>query len=241
MAGETRNVSSFPGFAAGAARLTAVPETFFTELLPAIDNLAEMKVTLYALWHLEKQEGDLRFIRFEDFAADRRLMAGLTGDSDETLATLVDGLERAVRRGSLLEARPPDAGIDAAVFLLNAPRGRAALRAWENGEWSPGEAVAPRLTLEDETPNIFRLYEENIGLLTPMIADALREAEQIFPMAWVEDAMRIAVQNNARSWRYIEKILQSWKDKGRDGTDRRDSEKGQLRYDQGEFGEFIEH
>ncbi len=222
-------------------RLTAVPEAFFTELLPAIDQLAEMKVTLYALWHIEKQEGNLRFIRFEDFVTDRRLMAGLGADEQEAQAALVDGLERAVRRASLLEARPPKAGIDAALFLLNTPRGRAAYRAWKNGEWSADGVARLSLKLEDEKPNIYRLYEENIGLLTPMIADALREAEQTFPAAWIEEAMRIAAQNNARSWRYIEKILQSWKVKGRDGTDRRNSEKGQPRYDQGEFGEFIQH
>lgn len=241
MGKENQNMPAFSGFTPGATRLTAVPETFFTELVPTIDHLAEMKVTLYALWHIEQQEGSLRFIRFEDFAGDRRLMAGLGAEGREALAALIDGLERAVSRASLLEVRPPDAGIDAAVFLLNTPRGRAAYQAWQNGEWAADEVAQPPLNLADEKPNIYRLYEENIGLLTPMIADALQEAEQTYPAAWIEEAMRIAVQNNARSWRYIEKILQSWKDKGRHGTDRRNSEKGQTRYDQGEFGEFIQH
>ena len=47
-----------------------------------------------------------------------------------------------------------------------------------------------------------------------MIADTLREAEKIYPPEWVEEAMKIAVQNNIRRWRYVEAILKSWKEEG---------------------------
>ena len=96
---------------------------------------------------------------------------------------------------------------------------------------APIRSLAQPVEILDEAPNIFRLYEENIGPLTPMIADALREAEQEYPIQWLEDALRIAVENNARNWRYVEAILERWQDKGRDEQkDRRDTEKARRKY-----------
>ncbi|MCY4654127.1 MAG: DnaD domain protein, partial [Dehalococcoidia bacterium] len=81
-----------------------------------------------------------------------------------------------------------------------------------------------------ERPNIFALYESNIGMLSPMIADELKEAETLYPVEWIEDAFREAVAQNARSWRYIVRILESWEREGRsrgqgDGKSRRYSTK----------------
>jgi DnaD/phage-associated family protein len=80
-------------------------------------------------------------------------------------------------------------------------------------------------------PNIFRLYENNIGPLTPMIAEILQDAENTYPPAWIEEAIRIAVENNKRNWRYVEAILRRWQEGGRDEReDRRDTEKSLRRY-----------
>jgi DNA replication protein len=97
------------------------------------------------------------------------------------------------------------------------------------------------VTLASERPNIFRLYEENMGPLTPLISEALQEAEKTYASEWIEDAMRIAVKKNVRNWRYVEAILKSWQEKGRDDTNRRDSEKDRRRYIEGEYADFIEH
>ncbi len=91
----------FVGFPAGKVRFTSLPETFFAELLPAIDHLAELKVTLYVLWHLSHQEGQVRFITAAEMADDPLFMAGL-GASDEAARQAGEGLERAVQRGTLL-------------------------------------------------------------------------------------------------------------------------------------------
>ena len=64
-------------------------------------------------------------------------------------------------------------------------------------------------------PDIFVLYEQNIGLLTPPIADELRQAEQTYPAGWIEEAFREAVALNKRSWRYIHAILERWRTQGR--------------------------
>ena len=115
------------------------------------------------------------------------------------------------------------------------------LKALQNGDWSPDLGNRAATALDLERPNIYRLYEENIGPLTPLIADALREAELNYPAEWIEEAMKTAVLNNARHWRYVLAILTRRKEKGHDDTDRRDSEKDRRRYIEGELADFIEH
>jgi DnaD/phage-associated family protein len=76
----------------------------------------------------------------------------------------------------------------------------------------PPEPPAP----PEPKPNIFKLYEENIGPLTPMLADILRDAEKSYPDAWVSNAFEIAVKNNHRSWAYVQGVLKKWQENGRD-------------------------
>jgi DNA replication protein len=236
-------MAPFVGFPSGKVRMTPIPESFFSELLPEIDHLGEMKVTLYAIWFLDHVETPVRYLSYVDFAGEERLVKGLGPGG------LEDALERAVQRGTLLkvqvdraeEANASLAGAQGALYFLNPPRGRAAIQAIRNGEWRPVLEPHPPISLDVERPNIFRLYEENIGPLTPMIADMLREAEQTYRSEWIEEAIRIAVQNNVRRWKYVEAILRSWQEEGHDGANRRDSEKDRRRYIEGEFAEYIEH
>lgn len=65
-----------------------------------------------------------------------------------------------------------------------------------------------------QKPNIFRLYEENIGPLTPILADKLKDAEKDYVELWIEYAFSEAVANEKRSWAYIESILKRIKAQG---------------------------
>jgi len=72
-----------------------------------------------------------------------------------------------------------------------------------------------------ERPNVYTLYEQNIGLLTPIVAEKLQEAEGHYPVEWINAAFEEAVLNNKRNWRYIERILERWTVEGRQsGKDR---------------------
>jgi DNA replication protein len=235
-------LSPFRGFPPGKVRFTPLPAQFFSELLPEIDHLGEMKVTLYALWFLDRQEGSPRYITYDDFAGDRRLLAGLAVGGQNELEALADALGRAVGRGTLLEARAEQANpAEGTLYFLNSPLGRAAYQALQDGKWSPDAQSHPEALLEMERPNIYKLYEENIGPLTPMIADLLRDAEKTYPYDWIDEAIVKAVQNNARKWSYIQAILRTWQEEGRDGTNRQDTEKDYRRYINGEFGDLIQH
>lgn len=231
----------FHGFPAGKMRLTPIPAPFFTDLLPAIDHLGEMKVTLYAIWFLEQLEGNFRLIQRKDFYADERFMAGLNRDSQVAQTLLDDALERAVLRGTLLKAEIVDTDGTQDYYFLNSPRGRAAVQALSKREWLPAMVAHQPVALNLERPNIFRLYEEHIGPLTPMIADALREAENTYSPEWIEDAVRIAVENNVRRWRYVEAILRSWQEEGRNDQDQRGTSKDRRRYVEGKYAGFFEH
>jgi DnaD/phage-associated family protein len=93
-----------------------------------------------------------------------------------------------------------------------------------------------------ERPNIFKLYEENIGPLTPLIADALKDAEKTYPPEWLAEALGTAIKNNKRNWKYVEAILRRWKEEGHaKKQDRRDAQENGRRYAEGEFSDFIEH
>ncbi len=61
---------------------------------------------------------------------------------------------------------------------------------------------------------ISKAYESEIGVLTPMIADELREAATAYPLKWTLDAIREAATNNKRGWKYVLAILARWKAQG---------------------------
>jgi DnaD/phage-associated family protein len=237
----------FSGFPTGQSSFTPVPGPFFSELLPAIDHLGELKLTLYVLWLLNRKPEAVPYLQRQELLGDDLLRQALVEGQAATRPapaegqaafepTLSDALERAVARGTLLRA---SAGEDQEYFFLNSPRGRAAAQALQEGHWRPSSDPDQPLELRLERPNIFNLYEQNIGPLTPMIAERLREAEKSYPEAWVQEAIAIAVENNVRKWRYVEAILEDWQTRGKDEReDRGDTEKARRRYRQGKFRDF---
>jgi DnaD/phage-associated family protein len=58
-----------------------------------------------------------------------------------------------------------------------------------------------------------KLYEQEIGAITPLIADAILDACDTYPIDWIPEAIEIAVSSNKRSWRYVEGILRNCKAK----------------------------
>jgi DNA replication protein len=232
----------FAGFPQGRLRTTPIPNLFFSELLPAIDSIDELRVTLYAFWALAQKEGPFQYLRPQEMMADRILMAAFEAGPLPAEEALTEGLERAVARGTLLKASLKEDANSQEYYFINTPKGRAAIHALESGEWRPGGEIGAPVELAIERPNIFTLYEQNIGPLTPMIAERLRDAERTYPARWVEDAIAIAVENNVRKWRYVAAILEDWQTRGRDEQreDRGDTEKARRRYLSGEFSDYIE-
>jgi DnaD/phage-associated family protein len=208
-------MEGFPGFPAGKLATTPLPNQFFSELLPLIDNLAELKVVLHLFWLIGKKRGALRYARLDELRGDRRLLGGLATAKAPGEEVLLDALDRAVARGALLRTAVTRGQGTEEWYMINSAHGREVLDRLESGELDLAFEAGEDVQLQTERPTIFVLYEQNIGMLTPMIADELRDAERHFPAEWIADGFRQAVLNNKRSWKYVLAILERWRTEGR--------------------------
>ena len=206
---------AFAGFPR-RVRYVPVPGPVFGPLLEQIDDLAELKCTLRVIWLLHSKKGYPRFVTLKELLADRTLARALASDGSIDRTGVERALSRAVERGTLVTGTVEREGDRQRLYMLNSEPDRNTLARIVDG----GIAVGPIPGAEPwegdvERLNIFALYEDNIAMLSPMIADQLREAEQLYPAAWIEDAFRESVSQNKRSWRYISRILERWEREGR--------------------------
>lgn len=133
----------------------------------------------------------------------------MDGSGREARERSAEALERATARGTVIRLGADDG---AAWFLLGTDANRRRARA---GVVIPSATGVPPVALRVERPSVFALYEQNVGLVTPIIADRLVEALDRYPEAWVADAIAEAVGYNKRNWRYIQRILENWATEGR--------------------------
>lgn len=228
-------MKAFPGFPQ-KMRFTPLPNLFFSQILPQIDDLAELKITLHIFWTLYEKRGYPKFVTYGELLGDKTLMRGI-GDGQ----ALRRGLERALSRGILIHLTLDREGRSEELYLLNTEDDRQALAKIERGEIDLGALPRKEPCLEaKERPNIFTLYEENIAMLTPMIAEKLKDAERHYPASWIEDAFREAVSRNKRNWEYIEAILKRWAAEGKKhGEPGRDSKEDRDKYIKGRYGHVV--
>jgi DNA replication protein len=240
----------FTGFPSGKNPFVPIPEVFFTQLLPEIEDSAELKVTLHLFWLLAHKQDHMRCASERELQVDPVLLRSLKRQGDPRPAEdrLRQGLEQAVARGTLLrvylelvsEGKENTEVIG--WYFFNTARSRKIVKELQGGEMIParflmnneeqtvqsdqGTVVASRyattkghnlqhVQVQVERPNIFVLYEQNIGLLSPLIADELKDAADHYPADWIEAAFREAVQQNKRKWSYIRAILRRWETEGR--------------------------
>ncbi len=200
----------FVGFPSGRLRVTPLPDLFFSELLAQIDDLAELKLTLHVLWRLAHHKSPL-CVNLSELRADAVLRQSLSG------ASLEDALTRAVGRGTLIElhTRSKAAIVEHWYFANTAAGRREAAQVRERKlRLSTADVIVPPPT-PAERPNIFALYEQYVGMLTPLIAEQLHDAAQTYSPQWIEEAFTIAARQDKRNWRYVEAILQRWAREGK--------------------------
>lgn len=216
----------FSGFPSGKVSVTPIPNLFFSELLPTIDDLGELKATLHILWLAANSK--TQRVSVNDLRGDRTLISSLAVNGRAAEEELKRSLDAAVTRGTLLRLSGDDD-----YYFVNNESGRRAFERMEK-EKLPRRSTGAESADVRERPNIFALYEQNVGLLTPMIAEELKDAEKEYPGEWLEDAFKIAVENNVRKWSYVRKILERWRTEGRQV----DSKKGRAWW-QGEHAKHI--
>jgi len=195
----------------------SLPDSFFTQVVPKIQDLAELKVVLYVSYLiLRKQERphpDIIGVTYKELKAES---CRLSAELDEK--TLRQALNSAVEHGTLLHSTLNINGVLEDVYSL-----------------TDDSRQPPAI-------NIFALYEQNIGIITPMIAEELKEADKLYPPQWIEEAFKEAVTLNKRSWKYIARILERWASEGKDnGEHRRDIKKdGPDKYIKGRYGHLVQ-
>jgi len=221
-----------------------LPASFFSELLPEIDTLAELKVTLFAFLLLAQKSDPAGCFQLTELQDDPTIVAALASADQDGRTAVAEGLQQAVIRGTFLQAKvQPPGGEVGTWYWLHTPENRALLRQVESGHWPEALQNAWQgARLHWQRPNIFTLYEQNIGPLTPLLADALQDAERSYPAAWIEEAFRIAVQRNVRNWKYVRAILERWREEGKDGrTEEPQSYSERFKKYVGQYADIIEH
>jgi len=202
------NEKPFEGFQEDNLTLVRLPETFFTSLLHRMDDINQLRTLLYLFWHNEQQQSEVRYFRFAELAADQALLKMIGGEN-----ALQNALSGLVGQGILLEAKTIEE--EPPYYFFNGPQGRAAVAAINTGAWQGAQPQNQPIHLTKDRPNIFQLYENNIGVITPMMAEMLKADEATYPASWIEDAIRLAVTRNARNWKYVQAILERWQNEGR--------------------------
>jgi DNA replication protein len=233
-------MKEFSGFPA-KTKFTAIPNSFFSALLPQINDIAELKTTLHIFQSLYQKRGYPRFTTYKELLGSKSLMSSLAGASPPEKA-LRNALEMATKRGTIIHIVLEGDGAPEDVYLLNTESDKQAAAKIQKGELALSGLKAKEPYTETEAPpDIFTLYEQNIGMLTPLIADELRDAEKLYPQVWIKEAIKEAVSLNKRSWRYIAKILERWSTEGKDdGTHQRDSKKTDPdKYIKGKYGHMV--
>ena len=244
----------FPGFPT-EAEFTSLPDLFFIHTMPQIKDLAELKVTMYVFYLLSHKQGHVprqirgwdgrassgislpAFVTYGELLFQKALMTGI----DE--GVLRHALHLAVSRGTILHLNLNIDGKWEDAYFANMESDREAIDKIKRGELSVKKAMSSEEGVGHavQLPNIFALYEQNIGVITPMIAEELKEAAGLYPSQWIDEAFREAVLVNKRSWKYIARILERWVSEGKDsGEHRQSTKKGSPdKYIRGKYGHLV--
>ena len=235
--------SSFKGFPP-RAEVTPLPNIFFSEVLPLIEDAVEVKVVMQIFFLLSRRKGYPRFVSLSELMHDPVIIKGLGGITSDIEIMLKKALTAAVHSGILLHI-PVDVQklCDDAYFINNQAEHETVRKILD------GSLKIPQVEIRKvEEParaqpsDIYNLYEQNIGMLTPILAEELQEAEHRYPAEWIQDAFREAVRANARSWKYIHSILKRWEREGKnDGKPVGDSrqERDPDKYVRGKYGHMV--
>ena len=199
-------------------RYTSVPNPMFSTLLEKINDLVELKCTLRIIWLLQEKRGHPKKLTFKEIVSDQILSKSVSRDGIDSRKEIMRGLNLAVNHGVFCRSLVDSEGSEQQhVYTLNTVSDRRNLYDTPKDEQNSNDATEQRTwNASNVRPNIFGLYEDNIGMLSPMITEELKEAEEMYPHGWIEDAFREAVGHNKRSWRYVAAILQRWQQEGRD-------------------------
>ena len=156
----------FVGFPPGV-KYTPIPNPVFGPLLEEMDDLEELKVTLRIHWMVHQKKGFPRFVTLQELMGDSTLARAIKAQGTDLEEALKKALSKAIQRHTLLHTTLQQHGKREEVYLPNTQANRRAVATLEGQESAPvGEGTLEPWQGPIERPNIFALYEQNIGMLT---------------------------------------------------------------------------
>jgi DnaD/phage-associated family protein len=186
---------------------------FVAEALRSIEDIDELKLILYLFWRFGQKRPAPRFLKRSTIAADSVIREGLGLPNDGSLNTALDRLvadQLLLRRTVMIDDTRDE------CYFLNTSAGRRGVAELEAGSLDVSLVAIPEEPLRsDPRSSIFQLYEQNVGMLSPLIVEELSAAERDYPGDWIEEAFRESVRYNRRSWSYVQRILQRWAVEGK--------------------------
>jgi DnaD/phage-associated family protein len=231
----------FGGFPANM-QFTPVPNLFMNMLMPGMDS-PELKCMLYIFQTIYGKKGTPRFATLSELLSNPSLTSGLHQTGKSVEQQIKEALDSAITRGAIISIEVMQEGKQESLFFLNTSSEREAVEQIKSGILKlPKMEIVKTAVKPVEQKNIFTVYEENIGMLTPLTSEEIKDALTQYPEEWLRDAILEAVNANKRNWRYIERILESWTTEGKkDGTHQRDNQKDTPdKYTQGAYGHLIQ-
>ena len=215
----------------------SVPESFFTQIMPVVRDIVELKVILYIFHCLSQKATNPAFVTHNELLSSGPSFLLLTKED------FLKALKSAVKDGAFLHSNLGLKNKHQDTFLANTESNKEIIEQIKRGELSLKDVsdITEEEQVRHPSLNIFVLYEQNIGMITPILSDELKAATELYPAQWIEEAFKEAVLLNKRSWRYIARILERWAREGKSsGADRQGNKKGSTnKYISGKYGHLV--
>jgi DNA replication protein len=235
--------NEFKGFPA-RMQYTPVPNIVFSAVLPQIKDLVELKILLHVLALLYTRKGALKTFSLAELLNDPGLAVDLDSTADDARTETTRALDGLAAKNILLHIALERSGKRRDYYCLNTEANQAAIEKIRSGETAlPESEFTEVIPLREPPADIFSLYEQNVGIITPLIAEELKDANIHYPAEWIRDAIKEAVNLNKRNWRYIARILEKWSTEGKEsGTHRGNLKKDTDpdKYIRGKYGHMVQ-
>lgn len=102
-----------------------------------------------------------------------------------------------------------------------------------------GRDFATEKTIQDFAAEACQVFEDNMGEMGPLLVEALQADVIEYGQEWVKEAIREAARSNGKSLKYVEAILQRWKQEGRQVRKKESTSDPRNKYISGKYAEFI--
>lgn len=195
-----------------------LPDTQFTSVLSGVTAVPDVLIQEYGyvtalVWGMVR-----RYCQMADGVC-RAAVSKIGGRLGMSERTIIRHLDILCRDGYLFDMTPdlrnrPHIYADTGKITIKITFAAAMTESQSHYDSKSHEESTTNTSKDSK--NIFTLYESNIGVLTSIMADTLADAEKTYPADWIFDAIRLAVENNKRNWKYCEVILKRWQANGKD-------------------------